>query len=280
MATEEQMAELSKHYSESEIANLTEEEVLAILDDDDADLASLNAIVSEDDDDAGAKDAGKEAVAAAAEDPAPIAAKEDVSDEDAGRQPFVARYQADPVENYDEKMAALDSQFEDGDLAIADYNKQRDELVRTQLKSEIATEQSAQIDKQIWRRQIDDFIDEHKEYGTSRLLHAALDAAVIALGEDPANNSKPGAWYLKEAHRQVQAEFGRAAAVVDDKGAGKPVVRKPDLTLVPETLGHAPAADSGEKASEFDNIDKLDGIEYEKAVARMTEDQRTRYLAA
>lgn len=224
--------------------------------------------------------------------------KAGVDEEDDTRPAFVPTYRAEPVENYVEKIAALDQKFEDGDIKLKDYNQERDELVRAQTKAEISAEQNEQVEKQLWQREISDFIDDNQEY-KGKMRHAALDIAVKDLAGKPENADKSGRWFLREAHKMVQAELGGAGkpdpkvedpkpndkADDKDKGANankdKPASRKPDLSLVPNTLSNVPAADSSEAAGgEFAYLDKLEGIELERALARLPKEKQDRYLAA
>jgi hypothetical protein len=148
------------------------------------------------------------------------------------------------------------------------------------LKAEIAAEQNEQVSAQLWDRQIADFMEDHPEYTTSKIRHVALDSVVKDLGSNPANADKPGRWFLREAHKIVQAEFGGGT---QDKPAetSKPVSRKPDLSTVPKTLANVPPADnSGEATNEFAKLDKLVGLEHERELARLSPDQQARYLAS
>lgn len=270
-------------YTEAELAGLSEEERAAIMDSSDEEREALNAVINEGDDasgdgDSAAADDDEGATTGEAEDEGVSASAED----DDERPAFVPQYHAEPVADYENKIAALDKQFEEGEIEPAEYNKSRDSMVRAQIKAEISAEQNAQIEAQLWQREIADFMDDHKEYQTSKLRHAALDVAVKDLAANEANNDKPGRWFLREAHKLVQAEFGGQQKAEGknegDKQEGKP--RKPDLSVVPKTLGSVPSADKGDAAGEFDHLEKLNDIDLERALARMSPEQNSRYMAA
>lgn len=279
-------------YTEEEMSLLSDEERAAIADDQ-PDEGALRAIAEggdEDGDDEAAQNAATvdaDAVIAKEEaeagDESEAVEVETLSeDESEEREAFLPKYRADPVEDYEEKIAALDKGFEEGELRLQEYNQQRDALVRSQLKAEIAAEQNAQVEEQLWRRQVDDFIDDHPEYKESKFRYSALHISVKDLANDDANSDKTGKWFLREAHRLVQAEFGGKQAVDEPPAKPIPKARKPDLSMVPKTLSHLPAAEITQTGDvdEFAHIDRLTGLELEMAVSKMSEAERERYRAA
>jgi hypothetical protein len=91
-------------------------------------------------------------------------------------------------------------------------------------------------------------------------------------------------WFLSEAHKRTKALHGVAADKLAPKADGdkKPEAktRKPNLDKLPANLSQVPGGDGpGDVGSEFADIDKLDGLAYETALAKMTPSQRERYLA-
>lgn len=206
------------------------------------------------------------------------------NDGDEVRSSFVPKYHAPAVEDYTTRIQSLDQAFQEGTIELVDYNRQRDELVRTQLKAEISAEQNAQVEEQLWAREISDFMDAHKEYKESKFRHAALDIAVKDLAADEANADKPGRWFLREAHKIVEREFGVTSAQPNTQNQedGKTQSRKPDLSVVPKTLAHLPAAELPDTGSvdEFAHLDRLTGLELEQAVSRLSPAERERYRAA
>lgn len=214
-----------------------------------------------------------------------------------------------------QQKVALDEEFDNGDLKHSEYMAKRDALstqetdLRVQLKqSEFASKQNQSTGEQRWLWEQDRFFEDHEIYQVGSdsfdpLMHAALDAAVkgLASAKDDAgklvNDGRSLKWYLEEGHRQVSSRFKLAevekpkdekkVAEKDDKDAkgkgGKETRagKKPDLTGIPKTIGNLPAAEGNEAAdSEFAAIDKLEGMEYEEALARMTPEQQERYSKA
>ena len=55
--------------------------------------------------------------------------------------------------------------------------------------------------------------------------------------------------------------------------------RKPPVDAAPKTLAQVPGSDGpGDVGSEFADIEALDGMEYEDAIARMSPAQREKFL--
>ena len=130
------------------------------------------------------------------------------------------------------------------------------------------------------------------DYDASPNLHQAWDRWVRQLGGMQEHESKSGAWFLKEAHRLTKLQYNLVAteaapantgakAVTAVAVAPKKVTRAPDLSMIPPTLGRAPAASTNSEGEggEFAYIDKLQGLAQESALARLTPDQEARYLA-
>lgn len=88
--------------------------------------------------------------------------------------------------------------------------------------------------------------------------------------------------YLNAAGREVRKLLGleRApAAKKEEKPA--PAAKPKGIDVdVPTTLADAPAAaENQDGGGEFANVDKLEGMDYELAVAKMTPEQKARFLA-
>lgn len=265
-------------YTEEELALLSTEEREALADADavgEDEGKKLDAI--EDDD--------------KTNDPVAVATDE-AKDEPQEAEAFAHQYQSAPVEGYDEKIAELAAQkmelrrqMNEGDIDLDAYEELKDAIVQQEMglreqkiKADISAEQNEQSSKARWEWDQERFFeaDANAIYKDKYLL-AAFDAAVRDLGGDEANASRKGDWFLKEADKLVRARFN-APAPATPKHDG----RKPDLSMVPKTLAHLPAADIPQTGDvgEFDHIDRLNGLEYEKAVARLSEAERERFRSA
>ncbi|MDH0423492.1 hypothetical protein N7405_29345, partial [Delftia tsuruhatensis] len=86
---------------------------------------------------------------------------------------------------------------------------------------------------------------------------------------------KPMRWFLEEGHRRVVALHGIATT---KKPAD--VRRKPDASAVVTNLADVPggAGDADPVSDEFAELDKLTGLDYERALGRLSEDKRAQYL--
>ncbi|MDO8312872.1 MAG: hypothetical protein Q7T25_13130 [Sideroxyarcus sp.] len=274
-------------YTAEELALLSDEERAAIADDQ-PNVDALKAIAG--DDDVGDEVVGDPVVAEAVAAETPVQVEQDKEIDT-----FTHHYQAAPVEDYDTKVAELAAQkvelrrqMNEGDIDLDAYESQKDAIVAQEMilreqkiKADISAEQNEQSSKARWLWDQERFFeaDANAIYKDKYLL-AAFDAAVRDLGGDEANASKKGSWFLQEADKLVRARFNAptqaAPAVKQTDG------RKPDLSVVPKTLAHLPAADipqTGE-VGEFDHLDRLNGLELEKAVSRLSEAERERYRAA
>lgn len=269
-------------FHEEELAGLSDEERLA-LDGADEDGAEEGA----------AGDAAEDVPAAAPEestqgstDVASSDTQESATEsepEEDYEEPFVVRYQADPVEDYEAKLAELDNQFESGDLTLKEYNSQREALLKQQLKAEIAAEQRQQADQQKWHWEIERFMEDNPIYTQDKILYAALDAAVKDLANRPENSERTGRWFLAEAHKLVQKRFSVPAQPATQPQSQPTPAKSVATRDVPRTLSTLPAADMNEtSADEFAYIDALINkgkvIEAERALARLTPEQQARYL--
>ncbi len=225
--------------------------------------------------------------------------KDEAATEETER-PSVPPYVPPAVENYDaqintikDERKALLTKFKDGEIDLDVMLEKRDELdekraaLRDQQRShELLRDQNEHDAKRTWEIEVSHFQRAHQEYGIDKdgkpvdpVMFNALDGLVKQLAADPANADKPAHWFLDEAHALIAAKMQPPKPAAKE-GADKPVIkpRKPDLSVVPKTLADIPAAESEKPATdEFAHLDKLNGMELEQAVARLTPDQQARY---
>lgn len=261
----------------------------------DEELEAMNAPVEDDDAPEDEPETDEPEVEPEADEaPAPVVEPEpepEVEPEPEPTEPpeFRPEWKPAPVEGFEAKMAELDAQkkalrdqYRDGDLDLDAYEDQRDkvesqilEMREAKLKTDIAEEQSQQALSQRWNWEIERFL-ESKDNALFRAdapnsRNADLDMAVRMLGNDPKHSDKPMRWFLEEAARWVNARYGDApkpAAPTGKRGAP-----------IPPSIASLPAADLNDvDGDEFANIDKLSGMEIERAIAKMSEADRERYL--
>ena len=269
------------------LAGLSPEEIAALNendDDGDDDTDALRALVGDedgndddatDDDDVDADDAADDALA----------------DEADAVNAFIPKQTAEFVDDFDKRMAdikaakaELREQLNNGDIDLDQYEAKKDEISDEetslrikQASAENAARQNAHIDAERWKWEQEQFFgDKRNAIYQDKIVMAALNAAVIDLANDPKNANQKGTFFLSEADKIVRERFGVAS------NAGKAQQnRKPDLSKIPKTLGDLPsAAIEDADGGEFSHLDRLTGMDLERAIAQLSPEQVQRYLTS
>lgn len=217
---------------------------------------------------------------APADKPAPVSAKPTgplpnwKAPEDAGER----------LKDIDAQIDTLASKFDDGELTAVEYRQQtrdlenqRRQLDREILKEQLSQESAADL---LERRKsewydgtVPKFLEAYPEYRDKPLLLGALNSAVLEIQTAQLDNQfDPDV--LVRADAKVREQLGLAPR----NTAAKVVVPPRDI---PPSLAHVPAAEPEdvEGNAEFAAVDRLEGVAYEAALARMPDDVRERYLA-
>ena len=206
-------------------------------------------------------------------------------------------YRAELPADYDDQVkankdavAAARAKFNEGELEQAELDAEldrlqdeRDQLRDMKTRATVSAEMQQQSSHQAWTATINSFLEEAAksaelgivDYRQDKAKQADLDAMVRALGAAPGNENKPMRWFLEEGHRRVVALHGIATT---KKPAD--VRRKPDASAVVTNLADVPggAGDADPVSDEFAELDKLTGLDYERALGRLSEDKRAQYL--
>ncbi len=198
------------------------------------------------------------------------------------------------------KLDELDKKYDDGDVKLTEYNRERDAINR-QIINENNTRNQAIRDEAIanrtqtradlvWRSEQATFFKTRPEYeylpeGTikGKILYGALNEIVKSLDADPMNTGLSGMALLLKADKQVKEAFGTLQKAEDKSPEVKPKApeRKPPAPLPKtKTLADIPNAAPNETGGPYAGLDKLRGQAYEDALERLTPAQRDRYLAA
>lgn len=274
--------------SAEEIAALNDDSDESANEDNDADEPDLPDADADEEDDVPDADEPSDTPAAKNEPEGEDADESAQPLEDDSPKSFTAQLQADHVEDYDNKLKeitdkrdALLTQLEAGDIDLQTFVRSDRELstLETDLRidqttAENAAKQNRNIAIQKWNWEQEQFFSEkaNKIYEENKPIGAAFDSVVKDLASKPENANKTGMWFLKEADRQVRELFGK-------KADSKTESRKPNLDKVPKTLNDLPtAAISETNNNEFAYLDKLDGMQLEVALRKMTPEQEARYL--
>jgi hypothetical protein len=270
-----------------------------------ASLADDNDDETDDDgDDDGDGDGDAAAAAAPIEGAKPAPAADAGQDDDQDDEPApqaVPRYEAKLPSDYDDQIKALKDRdaelrqkFKDGeididerDAGLSQLSEQREQLLVLRAKAEISQEMTQQTAAQQWQNTVNSFLSAAAkeeggiDYRKDGDKAADLDQFVKVLAAKPENSDKPMQWFLEEAHKRVMALHGVAKPTSKPGDAVAEAVskRKVQVDAMPKTLAQVPGSDGpGDVAGEFADIEALDGMEYEDAIARMTPAQREKFL--
>ena len=214
---------------------------------------------------------------------------------------FKPQFKAELPADYAEQVASLKTakadlkaEYKNGDIDFDEYEERRDELSDKEsdlksiaLKAEIAQDMGAQTVEQEWTNTVNSFNDEVAkaeglDYRKDLVRQKDLDLFVKALAGDKANVEKPMRWFLQEAHKRVNALHGVVAKpeAKDPKSDAK-AKRKPPVADLPKSLAGVPGSDdASDTGNEFADIDRLDGMELEIAIAKMSPSQREKYMVS
>lgn len=200
-------------------------------------------------------------------------------------KPVVAVIKADKIVSDDDHAAAkaaLAKQFEDGEVTTAQFIDRSEELTRAKLQSDMATRSVTSSEEAQWAARQDAFFSTpgNEIIRDDPRVWGAMQAQLETMYADPKCKDYNDMQFLNEAGREVRKLFGLEAAPKD--AAAAVPAKKPAGTdiEIPKTLAGVPAAESNtDGGNEFAALDKLNGMEYEFAYAKLTPDQKAKYLA-
>ena len=210
-----------------------------------------------------------------------------------------APYTAPLPSDYDDQIkaikdedAALRQKFKDGeididerDAGLAALSEKRESLVIQRAKAEIAQEMTQQSAQRQWETTVATFLsgaakeeggfDYRKDDGK----RADLDQFLKILADKPENADKSMDWFLQEAHKRVKALHGVAPAPKRETVEEAVAKRRAPVSAMPKNLSQVPGSDGpGDVDGEFADIESLEGLEYEAALARLTPAQKEKFL--
>lgn len=283
MTPEERAAVEDSEYSPEELAAMK-----GIAGDDDSD---------DDDEDDDQPAAEQKPAEEKADEPPAVEESADSPAPESDQGEFKPRYKAELPADFADQVAALNNdmaelanQLRAGEIEFDEYNEKqgellakRDELNAVKLKADIAADMGAQNVEQEWEFTVKRFVratakSEGIDYSKDAAKQKDLDLFVKALASEESNANQPMDWFLAEAHKRVKALHGIAEA--KSEVPAKPN-RKAPLEAIPKTLAQVPGGDGpGDVADEFSNLDGLEGLALEDALAKMSPAQRERYAQA
>lgn len=272
-------------YTESDLSMLAKTEVdalLAVPSDESAtsDTADRHGAAAADQDAANATSAAVTATAPAA-------------------APFIPQYSAEVPDDAAEQIKALKTEERDafkqlmsGEIDADAYQVIRDRVetdsdgLKTKaLTASIFQQANSQAQEQTARAEwnkseaqaFNTFKAEGLDYKGKPALLAAYNTNLKTLGADAKNEHRDAPWFLAEAHRMTKDDLGLTTVAKKALATARNGV---DPTELPPTLRSVPVAATGAvNADEFAHMRNLDGLELERAHARLTNEQRDRWMA-
>ena len=212
-------------------------------------------------------------------------------------------------EEIEAKMTALDTKFEDGDITLAAYNKERAEYVESLTEMKMFDKINAQVQKAAaekgWKDAQAGFFSNNQEYSTERIKNVAFVDAVNRILATDESKKMTDAQIFDAAKKECDAVFhpaGRSkaddsdAASIEEKRKTIEAAEKAEVeakrkviedakkaeaerAAAVKTLAKVPVSEGNQGDDKYDAIDKLTGEAYENAVAKMSDTERAIYAA-
>jgi hypothetical protein len=267
--------------------NLTAAEAAAIKEYDEAQLNELEEIIGDDDEDetaggdqgAGDDDAGDQGateVTTIPLDTETIQAPPEVPDVDFIQQPFRFVDDGNLLPDIEQRIEEIGEKLMEGEITYVEAKKAEVALMaeNANRKQDAAFQEWS---NDLWTAECQTFYKHNPTWTPDKLnpvVWGAFDGEVIRIRNDPRYQNYTGLQKIYLAQQAVSSAFGMEGPATN-KGQKAPQMPRPDL----KTLSHIPAADVNETSEdEFSAVDKLTGAALERAIGKMTPDQKQRYL--
>jgi hypothetical protein len=207
-------------------------------------------------------------------------------------------------EEIEAKMSALDTKFEDGDITLAAYNKERAEYVESLTEMKMFDKINAQVQKAAaekgWKDAQGDFFSSNPEYSAERIKNVAFVDAVNRLLATDESKKMTDAQIFAAAKKECDAVFHpevppkadddnvvsieekrKAIEAAEEKRKAIEAAKKAEAERAAgvKTLAKVPVSEGNQGDDKYDAIDKLTGEAYENAVAKMSDAERAIYAA-
>ncbi|MFH1079461.1 MAG: hypothetical protein V1766_04255 [Pseudomonadota bacterium] len=207
-------------------------------------------------------------------------------------------------EEIEAKMSALDTKFEDGDITLAAYNKERAEYVESLTEMKMFDKINAQVQKAAvekgWKDAQADFFRSNPEYSAERIKNVSFVDAVNRLLATDESKKMTDAQIFEAAKKECDAVFhpegppktddGNVVSIEEKRKAIEAAEEKrkaieaakkveDDRAAGVKTLAKVPVSEGNHGDDKYDAIDKLTGEAYENAVAKMSDTERAIYAA-
>ena len=218
-------------------------------------------------------------------------------------QPYVniPTYQVNLPEDFHAQLQSIQDEkirlkeaFNSGELDVSEYIEQKDvidergnELKLLAHEAKIAREISAQTYEHEFNRKAQSFFNDIKskdniDYSSKDHFDKleSLDALFKAL-KDSDKSNKSDEQLMIEAHEMNKLRFGIASNPVNNANPNDKQPRKNPVDLAGQSIAHLPSggSPSSDVEGNFAWLDKLNGVELEEAIERLTPMQRKKYYA-
>lgn len=294
--------------SDENIAGLTAEELAALQEDDGSGTDTTETTTTEEqpnaepaNEAANGEDAGAAAAAgdtgAAAEpaepEPAAAAEAEPAAEASAPAQPAPLLSVEAPADadaklaDIAAKKAELLTKFDEGDITTAEYQrdldvlyKQEREVERALDRAQLAVELERTRAQNEWTAKCNAFMGQtHPEYAKDKTLYDKLDESVRVVATMPSMRDATPEQILDKAHKLVLLDHAdKFAAPAPAKPAAQPKAPKPEA--IP-SLHNVPSAEvESTSGGKFAALDRLNGLELEAALSKLSPAEREQYMAS
>jgi hypothetical protein len=204
----------------------------------------------------------------------------DASSSDDGKQ---------SVDNeYEDKIKALDTKLDEGDIDFDDYKKQLLAVERERTRAIVREETSRISAEKTWESEQLDFFGEadNAKLKQNPIVYDAFAREVNRLLGLKEWKSKAGPEILAKAKDSIKAAFGipnskesHKKEDSDGEKAVKAAKKSSGKRTGPKTLKDVPASDKNTD-DVYEYLDKLEGAEYETALSKLSEAELEAYAKA
>ncbi len=202
----------------------------------------------------------------------------------------------DQLKSVNADIVTLDSTLAEGEIDYAAHAKQNRELT-TKLSELVAMKREAEfvagnnevMADQHWNWEVERFVEENEEF-KNPVVYGALRGGLEDLYADEENSGKSYRWFLREAAGKVREAFNMDAEKIPaEEGKKDEEVKRVEQIQKehkdkpqdppPKTLADIPAASTEEESTdEFAQIDKLEGMDMEAALSKLSKEKAAQYL--
>jgi len=192
------------------------------------------------------------------------------------------------LEGITEELKNLDEQFEEGDIHLKDYNAQRDALNQAKFRLEMYDDINKQVATQTvenkWKQAQKEFFEENESYRDNPDLNAALVRRVNNLLATDEGKKMSDRAILQKAREGLDESLGlgKGKRTKEDADPGKDALAEAKMKEAEKgrdgmSLRDIPKSQEAESGDKYDALDKLEGEEFEKAVAALSDAERQAY---